>query len=422
MNLYPGQKSNDEESLAYIPTLFCFTDSPAKRQMERNLERWKALQERRRVKASLTSDFDSAAESSQTEDELPIDSTIVTDSHRSLSVQTDLTMLELHLMEHDYQKHVEELHVLQERNLGFPTEKQLEATPDLLSFYTGLGCFTILMALFEFVAKDITQKGKYKLSKFQCFLLTLMKLRLNLSYYDLGFRFGVCRTTVARIFKKWIYIMNTKMSESLIKWPDRDAIQRTTPFCFRVHYGLRVTAIIDCFELFIEKPSSLFAKACTWSSYKHYNTAKYLIAITPQGVISFISNGWGGRASDQYITENCGFLRHIYHGDVILADRGFLIEEAIGARGASLCVPAFTKGKDQLSAAEVEKTRNIANVRIHVERIIGCVRQRFTILSATGVLPKEYFQQKESDVLLLDAIVKVCCALNNMCEPIVPFE
>ena len=50
-------------------------------------------------------------------------------------------MLELHLMEHDYQKHVEELHVLQERNLGYPSEKQLEATPELLLFYTGLKCF-----------------------------------------------------------------------------------------------------------------------------------------------------------------------------------------------------------------------------------------------------------------------------------------
>ena len=58
------------------------------------------------------------------------------------------------------------------------------------------------MALFEFVAKDVIQKGKYKLTKFQCFLLTLMKLCLNLSYYDLGFRFDICRTTVARIFKK----------------------------------------------------------------------------------------------------------------------------------------------------------------------------------------------------------------------------
>ena len=113
-----------------------------------------------------------------------------------------------------------------------------------------------------------------------------------------------------------------------------------------MHYGLRVTAIIDCFELFIEKPSSLLAKACTWLQYKHYNTAKYLISITPQGVINFISKGWGGRASDQHISENSGFLHHILPGDVILADRGFLIEESLGACGASLQIPAFTKGKD----------------------------------------------------------------------------
>ena len=59
---------------------------------------------------------------------------------------------------------------------------------------------------------------------------------------------------------------------------------------------------------------------------------------------------------------------------------------------------------------------------MHVERVSGCVRQHFTKLNATGVLPKEYYQQKQDDVVLLDAIVKVCCALNNMCEGVVPFE
>ena len=72
-------------------------------------------------------------------------------------------------MEHDYRKHVEELHVLQERNLEYPNEKQLETTPELLLFYTGLKCLTILMALFEFIAKDITQKGKYNYLNFNAF-------------------------------------------------------------------------------------------------------------------------------------------------------------------------------------------------------------------------------------------------------------
>ena len=64
-------------------------------------------------------------------------------------------------------------------------------------------------------------------------------------------------------------------------------------FCFHVHYGLKVVAIIDCFELFIEKPLNLLA-VMYWSQYKYYNTAKYPISITPQGVISFVSKGWGG--------------------------------------------------------------------------------------------------------------------------------
>lgn len=33
-------------------------------------------------------------------------------------------------------------------------------------------------------------------------------------------------------------------------------------------------------------------------------------------------------------------------------------------------MPAFTKGKKQLEGIEVEHTRTIANVRIHVERVI----------------------------------------------------
>ena len=61
----------------------------------------------------------------------------------------------------------------------------------------------------------------------------------------------------------------------------------------------------------------------------------------------------------------------------MLADRGFDITESIGMMQAKLHIPAFTNGKDQLSAMEIEETRTIANVRIHVERVIGNVRHYF---------------------------------------------
>jgi len=49
-------------------------------------------------------------------------------------------------------------------------------------------------------------------------------------------------------------------------------------------------------------------------------------------------------------------------GDIVPADRGFDITDSVGMMQARLYIPAFTKGKSQLSVLEVEETRKIANV------------------------------------------------------------
>ena len=115
----------------------------------------------------------------------------------------------------------------------------------------------------------------------------------------------------------------------------------------------------------------------TWSSYKHHNTVKYLIGIIPQGIISYISNGWGSRVSDKYLTEHSDFLQKLLPGDFFMADRGFDIADSLGTVGAQLVIPAFTRGKSQLSEMEVEKT---------------------------------------------DKEVVICCALLNLNESVVPFN
>ena len=87
--------------------------------------------------------------------------------------------------------------------------------------------------------------------------------------------------------------------------------------------------------------------------------------------------------SDKHLTEHCGILNYLLPEDVVLADRGFDISESVGLMQARFHIPAFTKGKDQLSALEVEETRAIPNVRIHVESVIGALCQRYIILKGT---------------------------------------
>ena len=80
----------------------------------------------------------------------------------------------------------------------------------------------------------------------------------------------------------------------LIVWPDRKDLNKTMPRCFMDAFHLKIT-VIDCFEIFIDRPSNSLARAQTFSNYKHHNTVKVLIGITPQGAISFVSKAWGGR-------------------------------------------------------------------------------------------------------------------------------
>ena len=251
-------------------------------------------------------------------------------------------------------------------------------------------------------------------------MIVLLKLRLDVPSQGLAYRFGISAATISRIFSSCISVMDTRLSP-LIHWPERAEIWSTMPECFQYSFGKRITVIIDCFEIFIEKPSNLLAQAQTFSSYKHHNTTKVLIGVTPQGTISFVSNAWGGRTSDKFLTENCGVLDKLVPGDMVMADRGFTIHESVAFRRSELVIPAFTKGKKQLDPLDVEKTRNISNVRIHVERVIGRLRRKYTILQ--GILSAEFLMSNPtSPTPVIDHILRACSALVNICPTVVPFD
>ena len=295
----------------------------------------------------------------------------------------------------------------------------LEKDDHKVAFLTGLPSYQVLMKVFDLADPFIQDHFNRKLNNFQEFLLVLMRLRLNLCEQYLAYRFDIHQSTVCRIFYKWIIVLSRRLA-ALVFWPQRDVLRKTMPTAFREHFA-KCAVIIDCFEVFTERPQDLLARAQTWSQYKHHNTVKFLMGISPQGTIILISKAYGGRSSDVYITEDCGILSNLLPGDVVLADRGFTVEDSVNYYMAELKVPAFTKGKPQLSQKEVDWSRELAHVRIHVERVIGLLRNKFTILQST--IPIKLLMSKSGkDDMILDDIMLVCAALCNLCESVVPLD
>ena len=252
-----------------------------------------------------------------------------------------------------------------------------------------------------------TRKGRPRaLELEQEFLLTLMKFRLATLDDDLAHRFKVSSTRVSQVFITWTKLMSKEL-RSLIIWPSRGQISLTLPRCFKRHYK-KLRVIIDCSEVFIETPSSLEVQAAVWSKYKHHCTFKFLVAITPNGAISWLSPAYGGRASDKFIVKDSGFLDLLEPFDLVMADRGFKIKTDLVLKQCHLAIPPSAAKGTQMTAADVKETSRIANVRIFVEKAIQRMKV-FKILSTT--LPLLWMP-------LYDDIINICGALVNLLPPL----
>lgn len=72
---------------------------------------------------------------------------------------------------------------------------------------------------------------------------------------------------------------------------------------------------------------------------------KVLVGITPNGLISYISECWGGKVSDKQLVLLPDFTKKLEYGDAVMADRGFNVTEELAVLGVTLVVPAYPKGK-----------------------------------------------------------------------------
>ena len=95
-----------------------------------------------------------------------------------------------------------------------------------------------------------------------------MKMKLALLHQDLGDRFIVKAAKISQIWRTFVPVI-AKRLKNFVAWPERRAVRRTFPKCLEKKFFAQI-----------------------WSNYKHNKTIKYLVGVTPTGLVSFLSFGW----------------------------------------------------------------------------------------------------------------------------------
>ncbi|XP_069109394.1 uncharacterized protein [Argopecten irradians] len=275
-------------------------------------------------------------------------------------------------------------------------------------------------AVFDEIKEDATSRttrkgGKYSgtsgrprsLRLIDEFLIVLMRLRLGLLLEDLAARFCISVTTCGDVFNQWIDYLDSQLS-FLIMWPSREVVDSNMPQVFKDKFPA-TRVIIDCTEIRTETPSSLQLKSLMYSDYKSHMTWKSLVGISPDGHVTFISDLWCGSISDKQITKETGLVELCEPGDAIMADKGFTIADLTTPRGVRLIIPPFKKKSVKFSKRDVQQTKDIANVRIHVERQMERIKN-FRILQ--GVMPITMSKRASK-------VWRLCAKLTNLQPPLV---
>ena len=235
--------------------------------------------------------------------------------------------------------------------------------------------------------------------------ITLMKARQNYTNLHLAQLFSCSTATISNIVATFTHVLHYILFHDIMTtMPTRFKNDTCAPSSFSQFSSCRV--VIDCTDVEIATPMLMSHQSATYSSHRGMNSFKVLIGVAPNAVITFVSKLYPGSISDKAIVQKSGFLDQLSTGDLVLADKGFLIQDIV-PNGVSVNIAPFLKN-GTFTESEARVTKAIAKCRIHVE-IANARLKDYKILS---FIPS--YLRCHADIL-----VQLCCALVNLQFPLI---
>ena len=316
-----------------------------------------------------------------------------------LSVENTILKAEVRSMETEIVK-------LKERQ-QYARQRYTVASQDseVICMETGLPTREIFQIIVDYVSRFHSSIVYFSGWKVECIeledqiWLTLMKLKQNYTNLHLAQLFHCSTSTVSNIVLTFIHVLHKLLYDDAMKFvPSRHKNKTSMHESFLMFGNCRM--VIDCTDVRVAAPKLLSEQKLTYSSYRGMHSFKVLIGVAPNATITYVSKLFPGSVSDKAIVEQSGLLDVFEAGDLILADKGFLIQDIV-PNGVAVNIPPFLN-KGQFTESEIKHTKNIARNRIHVERANARIKD-FKILNCIPSYLKIHAEK----------IVQVCAALVN---------
>ncbi|CAN7976702.1 unnamed protein product, partial [Ixodes persulcatus] len=272
--------------------------------------------------------------------------------------------------------------------------------------FTGIPNMELLNVLEKLVSGKMLRSARATLPARDRVIMTMMALKHALTFDFLSHIYGVSPSTASTTVRSTANLLAVFLKNA-ITWPSKDEVLHNLPACFQKFSHVRI--VLDCTEIPVGTPKCLKCRICTYSHYKKGHTVKYMVGVSPGGLVTYISSGYGGRASDKAIFDQSGLVDKLLPGiDHIMVDKGFLIDSTCETRLIAVVRPPFLHAKKQLSKAEALATKHIAAARVHVERVI----QRIKLLKITSQ------KMPWNLVPIADDVLIIACGLANLSAPV----
>lgn len=223
--------------------------------------------------------------------------------------------------------------------------KQIAANDKLASLFTGLSNAKIFYSTVNYIKRlDFEYVYGWRVEQMameEQLFITLQKLRQNYKFKDIAGRYSVSDTFIRNIFFTVLSLLHESLYEEFVNnqnLPSLEKIQNTEQVSKKFP---NCRFIIDFTEIYIRNPrKNLEAQRQTYSQYKKRQTLKVVVAVTPKGINCYTSKLFPGSTSDKMIFEESGLSNFLNPGDMILADKGFLIHDLL-PQGVNINIPPF---------------------------------------------------------------------------------